>query len=262
LIMLVLVGGFGCSPVLHQYPPLPHIDDPEHYLRTLAGARRADLTRLSGMLKLTVTGTPLKRTTRSIFFIEVPHFMRIEILGLFNQPSAYITADNDTLRLYHLDANTLYAGAASPDNIAAITGVFLTPGDIAHLLLGYPPVVGIDDATSITWHRARSTYVITITTADCIQTITVDPQGHSIMEYTRICAGRPYYTIDFADFSRHGSTLLPGRITVFHHATGLCAEATLSGVRTESFPHTVFLFNPPANARHLPLDALWERHAP
>jgi hypothetical protein len=260
-LLLLLVLAPGCAPALKQYPPLPPINDPAHYLKNLALSCKK-YSHLSGMVKLSVSGRLLNRSTRNIFFAEHPHFLRIEILGLFNQPAAYVFADNETLQLYMLDTNTMYSGAASADNIAAVTGLYLSTTDIVHVLHGCPKIYESGKTQSVTYVQKQSDLVFTITSPETVQKLIVDPIQQKVRHYRLIRNKILQFELDYYDYTYICNTALPSRIALHSHITGLRAGATLSSIRTEPFPHDVFVFTPPVSARRLSIESLWKQPHP
>lgn len=114
--------------------PLP---TPEE-LHAIVSSRRESVTALRALARVRVKDPDGTIASREAIIVERPARLRVEVLSAFGAVLVF-TVDDGQLRAYNSSEDALYAGAASPENLARYAGVGLAPTQLVDLLLGTPP---------------------------------------------------------------------------------------------------------------------------
>lgn len=109
--------------------------------------REAATTSLQAVLDLTVRRRETQEHRQEVVAVEQPDLIRLESIGWGGLTSLVVASDGRRLVAHALLENIFVEGNATPDNIAAITGLRVAPAHLVRLLLGLPPLpVRIDTA--------------------------------------------------------------------------------------------------------------------
>lgn len=145
--LLALVTGLalsGCAYALDlvaEEKDLPRPSRPvaQEILRTLQG-REATVTSLQAVLDLTVRHGGTREYRQEVVAIERPDLIRLESIGWGGFTSLVVMSDGRRLVAHALLQNIFVEGSATPDNVAAVTGLRVAPAHLVRLLLGLPPL--------------------------------------------------------------------------------------------------------------------------
>ncbi len=143
--LLLLALGLGGCATLHLPSLVPSTSTP-----TLAGAvpsaqellsqleaRRQSLTSLRGLARVTYKDANDKGSAKQAIAVAAPDRFRWELFSPIGV-AALVTSNGTRLSTYFPGEKILYRGAATPENVARFTRVFLSPREIVGLLLGAP----------------------------------------------------------------------------------------------------------------------------
>jgi hypothetical protein len=78
---------------------------------------------------------------RNILVVAKPHYIRSEILGLFNQPAAVVAVNGDVLHFLVPGEGVLYRGEASAGNLQRILRIPLQVNDLVNFILYEIPLI-------------------------------------------------------------------------------------------------------------------------
>lgn len=115
--------------------------------------QRAEVQSLRGVAKMRVTYAgrpgedPESFSTRQAVLVQAPAAFRLDALSAFGV-SYTAASDGENLAVLAPSEGTIYRGRATPGTVASATGVEASPSDIAQLLLGRPPMPGIDETAA------------------------------------------------------------------------------------------------------------------
>jgi len=100
-------------------------------------ARRQALTSLRGLARVVYKDTNDKGTAKQAIAVAAPDRFRWELFSPIGV-AALVTSNGARLSTYFPNEKILYRGAATAENVARFTRVFLSPREIVGLLLGAP----------------------------------------------------------------------------------------------------------------------------
>lgn len=130
----------GCHPASGpRSADLGDLPEPAALLASLR--RQADgRTNLRALGRVTARGPDGRIRLRAVLVAERPGRFRFETLTPFEQPIDVMTSDG--ARLWFLHEGRLYEGEATPDNVARLLPLPMTPPEVVETLLGGVPVSG------------------------------------------------------------------------------------------------------------------------
>lgn len=146
-LCLLTVAGMalgGCASLLDLIPQekdLPLVARPvtEEILRTLQD-REAKVTSLKAMLDLTIWYGGRRQYLQEVAVVERPDLVRLETIGWGGLTTLVVASNGRRLAAHAPLENTFLEGSATPDNVAAVTGIRVAPAHLVRLLLGLPPL--------------------------------------------------------------------------------------------------------------------------
>ena len=93
LLSVALLCNAGCA-TLRTAPELPPLQDPAGYAQAaLDLPQRASL---SGIARITIKVQSTSQGYKTVYACIYPDVLRLEVLGLFNQPGLYVSASRET----------------------------------------------------------------------------------------------------------------------------------------------------------------------
>lgn len=147
LRLLALITGIalsGCAYALDlvsEEKDLPRPSRPvtQGILRSLQ-EREATVTSLQAVLDLTVRHGAAQAFRQVAVAVERPDLIRLESIEWGGFTSLVILSDGHRLVAHVLLQNIFGEGSATPENVAAVTGLHVAPAHLVRLLLGLPPL--------------------------------------------------------------------------------------------------------------------------
>lgn len=147
LRLLALITGIalsGCAYALElvsEEKGLPRPSRPvtQGILRSLQ-EREATVTSLQAVLDLTVRHGAAQAFRQVAVAVERPDLIRLESIEWGGFTSLVILSDGHRLVAHVLLQNIFGEGSATPENVAAVTGLHVAPAHLVRLLLGLPPL--------------------------------------------------------------------------------------------------------------------------
>lgn len=255
-VLCAMLCACGCAtPLRRAAPPLPDLPDPEAYLRSVFESA-PPLTHLAGIAELQVSASDKTRSSRNIFLARSPHCLRLEILGLFNRPAAFLISDGSGIGFYVLDANTLYTGPPSAESVAALTGIAVSPDELLRLLLDHPvdawPLCRVQQ-----WEIDEGRYYFELAADRSVYCVWVNPADRTIGRVVHLRDNQPMYTLTRSEFVDLAGRPYPSHLHVEHTAARISLRASLHNLCTDRIPDERFQFIPPPGAivRPIPGDA-------
>jgi len=242
----------GCAALRPAPTPLPALADPAGYVQTALSL--PEHAGLSGIARIAVTVAGSSRSYKSVFACRYPDFLRLEVLGLFNQPGLYLSAlSGRDLTLYVPSENAWYAGSASPESMQRISGIRMNPLDIVRTIHGRPP--GPDPATSrITCAQDGDSYACTISQYETVQQVWIDPLSGAVTRSRLYKNGDAVYEISYPKFQQGEGLLLPETILIVFERTDARLEIRLQSTTAGPVDPARLQLQAPANTPVLPLE--------
>ncbi|MDD5560357.1 DUF4292 domain-containing protein [Candidatus Methylomirabilis sp.] len=147
LCLVALITGVALSACAHASYLVPEAKDLPRPSRPVAQGilqalqeREATVTTLQAVLDLTVRRGGSQEYRQEVVAIERPDLIRLESIGWGGFTSLVVLSDGHRLVAHALLQNIFVEGSATPDNVAAVTGLRVAPAHLVRLLLGLPPL--------------------------------------------------------------------------------------------------------------------------
>lgn len=136
--LVVALGGAACHPATG--PRGPDVSDRPTPSELLDSVRRQGEGRsnLRAMGRVTANGPDGRVRLRTVLLAERPGRFRFETLTPFEQPIDVMTSDGE--RLWYLHEGRLFEGPATPDQVARLLPLPMSPAEVVETLLGGAPV--------------------------------------------------------------------------------------------------------------------------
>ncbi len=251
----VLLMQAGCAALRPKPALLPELDDPAAYVRT--ALNMPERASLSGIARIAVTLSGTNRSYKSVFASSYPDLLRLEILGLFNQPALYISARSGRdLTLYVPSENAWYAGPATPESMQRISGIRMNPLDIVRTLHGRPP--GPDPAASrISCAQDADSYACTLTRDASEQHVWISPASGTIIRSLLYEDGETVCDIRYPAFQQVGGMLLPEEVLVIFERSGASLHIRLQSATADPVDPAKLLLQAPSEAPVQPIEAFF-----
>ncbi len=239
-------------------PLLPKLDDPRSYVKHILDNSTC-CTYLSGFANIRVTSPENRISTKNIFFIKQPCFLRFETLGPFNQLAAIVTADNETLIVYMPREGGYYKGAATPENLYSLIGVYVTPERIASAGIGRVPTIPLDRSV-VEYGQDAERYIVVITSPGSIShTLWIDPEEKHIVRYLQSRNQVPVFEQTHKKYIKIEEKSLPTDIVLIMHRYNTRAHISFENLNTTPVPDSAFIISAPENISAQPLTSLTTR---
>jgi len=261
---LTVAAAILCSLTLHACAPrrpvavgpegpLPTAQD----LQSLLASRREAVTTLRALARVRIKDADGTMASREAIVVERPARLRVEVLSAFGALLVF-TVDDGQLRAYASSQDTVFTGAASPENLARYAGVGLAPDQLVDLLLGTPPTpaggrgdVAADPGTgwiALTEPMVGGTRVTWFTAARVPVAVEDRDDGGDVL-----------WRASFDAHEDHGGVPLPTRITLEAPPLGRAVDIALTDLDVNPrLDAGAFVVRVPPSARVVPLDTAVE----
>ena len=260
LLTLVLSGVLlchaGCAAV-RTAPELPLLPDPAAYVQ--AAFTVPPRAALSGIARITINAENNSRSYKTVFACSYPDALRLEVLGLFNQPGLYVSANTDTgITLCVPSENAWYRGPATPESMQRISGILMDPFDIVRTLHGRPP--GPDPSTAqISCTQDNDSYACTLVHEETVQQVWINPIVGRIIRSLLFENGLAVHDIRYQGLRQQDGRFIPETIQVLFDRYATSLEIRLQDTLTDPIEPAQLALQAPDGTLILPLHAFWDR---
>jgi outer membrane lipoprotein-sorting protein len=128
----------GCAP---RAPPPDLSLDPAELLAQVRAAQ-ARVQAVRGEVRVKVEAEDGTGTVTALVAAEKPDRLYVQTLDFFGNTAAVLAASGGTLSLYDARERVLYRGPATPQNLARLVPLPLSPSDLVDILCGSAPLAG------------------------------------------------------------------------------------------------------------------------
>jgi hypothetical protein len=253
----VLLCHAGCAAV-RTAPELPLLPDPAAYVQ--AALTVPPRAALSGIARIAVKAENISRSYKTVFACSYPDALRLEVLGLFNQPGLYISANTDTgISLCVPSENAWYRGPATPGSMQRISGILMDPFDIVRTLHGRPP--GPDPSTArISCTQDNDSYACTLTHGETVQQVWINPIVGRVTRSLLFEQGLAVHDIRYQGFREQDGRLIPETIQVLFDRYATSLEIRLQDTLTDPIEPGQLALQAPDQTLFMPLHTFWDRN--
>jgi outer membrane lipoprotein-sorting protein len=244
----------GCAA---QRPPGPYaapekLPSAEELTGALAQRREA-VHSLRGLARLRLRDGAQSTTSREAVVVERPDRLRVEVLSAFG--SAFVlTADKGALSAYAPSENTVYQGAASPENLARYAGVGVPVAALVDLMLGTPPPSQSDDAT-VGFDPNTGWTGLSELVPDGLRVTWFSQAQVPVLVEQRDGNDAVLWRATFGNHEDHGGLLVPTYIALEVPSRSRAVEINLEGVDVNpQIDQSLFALQPPRGTKVVSLD--------
>ncbi len=255
-LSIVLLCHTGCATLRTTPKPLPPLADPAQFVQTaLAVPQR---TSMSGIARITIKVKNTSQSYKTVYACIYPDELRLEVLGLFNQPGLYVSANRETgITLYMPSKNAWYRGPAVAESMQRISGIMMDPFDIVRTLHSRPPGPEFTQA-DITCTQENGKYKCTLKNEEAVQDVWIDPLTGAITRSRLFENDLAVHDIRYQDFRQHDGQYIPEKILVTFERYATSLEIKLQPPQTDPIETEQLRLQAPKETVFLPLNAFWE----
>lgn len=252
--LILVVPAFGCA--LHR-PAGTLLPDSRtaHLLRCLKQQRKKGDT-FKGVGDLRVKGRGAAQAMRVAWIGRIPDDLRIEVLGLWAQPTMTLLVRGDMFWAHIIKDHTVFTGKNTSKNLSRIVGIPIESQDLIALLSGCPPLSTFQTAEGyITKASEVCVFLYGPRKKRRQEVCFLNESSGTISRITRFNGwGDPQYTIGFEDFRSIGHDLIPFKIRIVESGSPLAALDIKKLERQIPLPDQAFSIGS-SHARTIKLDA-------
>ena len=256
LAFILFIFIAGCTLKQPSYTLLPKLHDPKEYLLGILDDGKTPRS-MSGIAKIKIASINGSFSSRNVFFIKNPSFIRLEMLGLFGHPSLFFVTCNHSMKLFIPSKNICYTGDATDQTLSPILGFALPPSDFVRLLFGYPPAISVNDF-EVSYSQNKNDYFFQISAADSEHHFWVDPSIRKIKRYIRYNSTSKDCELEFRNFTRVDTLLLPLEQTLRFYNDTSSLSLTLEPSSTQIIPDNVFELTPSSKVAFEPFENFYK----
>jgi Domain of unknown function (DUF4292) len=248
------LGAAGCHP---RRPPPDLSLEPSALLGEVRAAQ-AKVHSVQGRARVSVESPRGGGATEQFLVAEKPARLRVEVYDFFGNLSAALTVDGDALSLYDGRERVFYRGPATPENVARLVPVAISPAELATLLCGSAPLI---DGEATSAEPGDGTVWLTVRDGPLQQRLEIGP-GATILSsrLSRLDGPSPRPTGLATTFSVHRSRAgarLPTDTTAREAGAGVSLSLTWRELTVNgAVDPALFRLAPPRGARVVDLDPL------
>jgi outer membrane lipoprotein-sorting protein len=192
-----------------------------------------------------------KEELRAYFHFEKPDKLRVDAMGIFNEPKAIITAVEESFRIYFVAENELIEGELSDDVVKEIFGVDIRVSDIRSSIFANP-FLNSDKDELILESRGGEYVIHEISErADHREEVTISPKDMVVKKWRTLSAsGDVTQEIKFFQYREIGGIIRPLKATIYRPAddTLISVESVDPKINVE-IPENTFTFSAPESAK-------------
>lgn len=137
---------FFLNSCAKELPTLVPSDLPVALVVEQLEQRRDLLSSFRAVGSLRVQGEKRRWSGRAFLLSQIPHSLRLEVVGFFGQPVLYVASDGDHFLVWEPGQNRAYQGLASDNTLATLINIPLKDREALLLLAGVVPPWNYEEA--------------------------------------------------------------------------------------------------------------------
>jgi outer membrane lipoprotein-sorting protein len=198
----------GCPP---RAPPPDLSLDPAQLLAQVRAAQDRIAT-VRGEVRVRIEAGAGSGTVAGIVAAKKPDRVRVRTFDFFGNTASELTAAGGELSIYDARGRVVYLGRATPENLARLVPIPLSPSDLATLLCGSAPLL---DGDPVRADAGRGWVELEIAAGQRRQVLRVGPGAAVIKSSLEVPGGGPgAYEAAFDALDAFPGMRFPGEVTV------------------------------------------------
>lgn len=229
----------GCSAT-RPVAPRPPVSRPSvAALEAALAARRAAIGSLRALAHLRYRDGDESVSSRDAIVVARPDRVRVEVLSLLGAVFLLV-ADNGSMTAYARAENTVYRGAATPQNLQRYIRLGLPVHEIVDVVLGTPPVRAARDAV-VGFDPAAGAIALRRDLTAGSQVIWVSEASLPLAAEERTADGVVAWRATFSDYEDHGGVWVATHIGLDVPPWAQSVEISLRDVEVNpALDHSIF----------------------
>ncbi|MBI3584251.1 MAG: DUF4292 domain-containing protein [Nitrospinae bacterium] len=223
----------------------------------LISERNNKIKNIRGIASINIISNNSTQRVKVAIVINGDSHIRLESLNITGQPLLIMVSDSNAVTIYNINENRFYKGDASPEVLHKITGIYLSPLEIANLLTGRQ---SIENNRTEDMHltKENSSYILKtqLSGSKSYDEIRFEPTNLSTTAIKRYDdTGKVVKFITFSDYRKLGEYLFPFKRQILLPPRGLLmtVEYTDIEINTE-MEESVFNLTIPEDAEAINLN--------
>lgn len=196
----LLAAAFALAGCPRRAPPPDLSLDPAELVAQVRAAQ--DRTRsVRGEARIRLETAELSGTFSALVAAEAPDRALVQSLDFFGNTVAVLAAADGELSFYDARAHVVYRGPATPENLARLVPLSISPADLARILRGSAPLL---DGRPVSADAGRGFVTLGIDAGARTETLRVGAGAEVLRASVRADAaqGRGAYDLEFGAFDR------------------------------------------------------------
>lgn len=155
-----------------------------------------------------------KYSIKVAMMLKRPSLMRIESIPVIGPPDLFLSANNDTLKIFLPGKNEFYLGRPSRENFSLFFPVNLSPADVLSIMMGIPPLPDekLRWKESVEGEKLRADL---FSDDKKVLTLLMDGNNGRLKEIAILASdGKILHTVYYDDYYKVGNIDLPQKITI------------------------------------------------
>src|SRR3972149_11945523 len=204
---------FGCAPVAASLPKGTDYDlSARDTLEKFIKAHHIKNT-FKAIARIEINDGK-KYSIKVAMMLKRPSLMRIESIPVIGPPDLFLSANNDTLKIFLPGKNEFYLGRPSKENFSLFFPVNLPPADVLSIMMGIPPLpdVKLIWKESVEGEKLRADF---FSDDKKVQTLLMDRNNGRLKEIVILASnGEILHTVSYDDYCKVENIDLPQQITI------------------------------------------------
>ena len=217
-------------------------------------SKRAQSVRsLSGELALDVWKKSDRIKFKQFLATDAQGRLRLEVISPFGQPITTLVSDGTRLMIYAADEKRFMMGAATPENMARLMPVNMSPSELSTLLRGSVPLIKYTSA-KLDWNSDKGRYVLRLGDGERTQELQLEPEFLRVTQLETRQGETIVYRARFGQYSGTGMAVIPKRILFEIPQSELRADLEVVEFTLDpDLPESAFTLEPP---RGIPVEPI------
>ncbi len=194
-------------------------------------------------------------TAREAILVERPDRLRVEVFSLLGSVFL-VTTNAGAITVYARQDNTVYRGAASPENLARYARVGLPVSDLIDLVLATPAPRPADQ-DRVSFDTVRGAVRLVRTLADRQQSVWFSPASLPVAVEERGADGQLAWQATFGAYEDHGGVPIATQLNVELPRWSRSLELALRDVDVNPpLDSALFAFHTPPGSKEVTLESI------
>jgi outer membrane biogenesis lipoprotein LolB len=245
----------GCAASHPALPSAPSALPSAAGLEAQLAARRDVVQSLRALVRLRYRAPDESGTSRQAIVVARPDRLRVEVLSLLGSVFV-VTTDKGAITAYVRQEDTVYRGAASPENLERYARVGLPVSDLIDIVLATPAPQPTDHEW-VSFDAAVGAVRLVRTLVDRQQSVWFAPAGMPVAAEERGADGKLDWRATFGGYEDHDGVPIATQVTIELPRWSRSLELALAEVDVNpALDNSIFAFQTPPGSKVVNLESI------